>query len=121
MSTCPPPMAGAGIEAVQVVEPPGSKELTGQLIVVASESVTTIGDNRTSPVLVTRKVTAMGEPAATDTPGAASASSPLIALTIVTAGCAGVHVVAGSLSSTGDMGAPVAGSMICLLYTSRCV
>ena len=105
-------MAGAGIDAVHVVDPPGSKELTGQLIVVASESVTTIGDNRTSPVFVTRTLTAIVDPAATDRPGAAFASSPLMNLTIVTAGCAGVQVVAGSSSSTGPMGSPVAGSRI---------
>ena len=107
-----PPPVGAGNDAVQTVDAPGASALAKHVIAVASVSVTVTGFRRTSPVLVTTKVTFIVEPAGTATPGAVLASSPLMVLTTVIAGRAGVTAYAGSSSVTGGMPLPVAGSMI---------
>ena len=90
VSTWVPPAGGAGIVAVHVMAAPGSRAVWGQVIAVASESVTVTGDRRTSPVFLTSKVTDIVDPTGTDTPGARLASSALSDLTMVTAGWAGV-------------------------------
>jgi hypothetical protein len=56
---------------------------------VASESVTVTFARYAVPVLVTTNVTDNGAPAATDTPGAVFASSPLSDFTMVTPAVAG--------------------------------
>ena len=80
----------------------------GQVRPVANESVTVTFAKNDVPVLVTTNVTETGEPAATLTPGAVFASSPLSDFTMLTPEVAGANAYASSVSVGGGNGRPSA-------------
>ena len=75
-----------------------------QVIPVANESVTVTFAKNDVPVFDTTNVTVTGEPAATDTPGAAFASSSLSDFTMLTPEVAGANAYASSVSDGGRNG-----------------
>ena len=76
----------------------------GQVMPVANESVTVTFAKNDVPVFDTTNVTVTGEPAATDTPGAAFASSSLSDFTMLTPEVAGANAYASSVSDGGRNG-----------------
>ena len=78
------------------------------VIPVANESVTVTFAKNDVPVLVTTNVTVTGAPAATLTPGAVFASSPLSDFTMVTPEVAGANAYASSVLDGGGNGRPSA-------------
>jgi hypothetical protein len=74
------------------------------VIPVANESVTVTFARYDVPVFDTTNVTATGEPATTDTPGAVFASSPLSDFTMDTPADAGANACASSVSVGGCNG-----------------
>jgi len=77
-------------------------------MLVANESVTVTFAKNEVPVFDTRNVAVTGEPAATDTPGAVFASSPLSDFTMLTPEVAGANAYASSVSDGGGNGRPSA-------------
>jgi hypothetical protein len=118
VSTCVAPGASAATVPVHVTgnEPGAIRAMTlgepvtapGQVMPVANESVTVTFAKNDVPVLVTTNVTDNGAPAATLTPGAVFASSPLSDFTMVTPEVAGANAYASSVSDGGGNGRPSA-------------
>ena len=107
-SLCFSPGSNARMVAVHSIESPGAKSDCGQVIPEAAGSVTVTFARYDDPVLVTTNVTDNGAPAATDTPGAVFASSPLIDFMMLTPEVAGANAYASSVSVGGGNGRPSA-------------
>src|SRR3954471_24054375 len=78
--------------AVHVISIPGASAVSGHVTATPRSSVTRRLVSVSLPVLVTRYVHSIGSPIGTDTPGATSASLPLVAFSIRTPGAGGTRL-----------------------------